>query len=185
MDYLAYRDFCNSLGTRKVADERYGEVSEAIPALAELLKRQDCNDLRWHIWLDMSAQASRCGRQDLTVSFLIQRCAEFSDDPLTWNSLATYMALIGDFNEAIEVGKKAFQVALEQQRMAKYCGSALARIAIDADDYDTLEYVLAELVKLSGVNFQEDYKFEFDFVDDIDPNQIDASILQAYKNLKS
>jgi hypothetical protein len=132
-----------------------------------------------------------CLELELNIEFLRLFVQEFPEDFMAYQSLATALAFLaryegGSKTDASVAARHAFELAKKHQEMVKYCGVSMARIGLWVDDYPLLEFALTELINDAPNKREIDYRYEFDFIKQIDKSQLrDPTLVDRYLALGS
>lgn len=132
-----------------------------------------------------------CDEFELRIEYLRLFVQEFPEDFMAYQSLATALAFFaryegGSKTDASAAARHAFGLAKKHQEMVKYCGVCMARIGLWVDDYPLLEFALTELINDAPNKRPIDYRYEFDFIKQIDKSQLrDPTLVDRYLALGS
>lgn len=116
-----------------------------------------------------------------------QAVEERPDDPLSWNSLASFLWDPRGGTEpnrtALAFADKAVAKARATGYMLRYCLNTRARIAVAMKRWDLLEDVLRDiLANTSRPRDVADIRLEDDFLRGIPPDALDATLLARYRD---
>lgn len=182
-----YQHLRNQLLTMRsqTTESEFGVVSKSVKHLLQLLDRTQNKEDRRLLFLELTGECLHSNNDSAYLHVLRKECLEFPDYSIGHASLALALAARSSDDpsagrQAINSGTKALRLAIEQKRMVKYCGSNLARVALIVDDYVALHLAVSELLADAGNRHAEDHKYEFDFVNRIDPKRFDNELLSNY-----
>ena len=183
-EYAALRAELASLRKQRVQSV-YGLIPASVEHLEQLLATTASDDERAALYALLLSECSRAQNDRLYIDCLRRRVRDLPNDPMSYAGLAFRLAMIEPEHrgEALATADKAVELAKSQGRQVRYCATNLARISLMLDDYEALDRALKELVADVGNEREEDTGYEFDFVDQIDVQRIDAGLLARYKEL--
>lgn len=183
-EYAALRAELTSLRKQRVQSE-YGLIPASVEHLEQLLTKVASDDERIEVYTLLVSECSRARNDRLYIDCLRRRVRDFASDPMSHAGLAFRLAMIEPEyrGEALASADKALELARSQDRLVRYCATNLARIALMLDNYEVLNRSLGELVADAGKARVEDTGYEFDFVDQIDVQRVDAELLARYQEL--
>lgn len=170
---------------KKSVPSTFGLIPASVEYLESALSDALSEEDRSEIYALLVNECSKARNDRLYVDVLRRRARDLKNDPLSHAGLAFRLALIDPASrkEALDIAEKALLLAKSQDRQIRYCATNLARIGLMLDEYGVLERALRELVGDAGRQRAEDTGYEFDFIDQIDGQRIDANLLAEYKVL--
>ncbi len=183
MDFKALRHRLQALREGQEAD------SAGMPPSVALLEQlvNDCTDpdLRFELFEVLSSECLRYGELSRRVEHLTQNVAERPRDPVSLSMLADALARVeGREGDAIATIDRAVDIARQDDRLVRYALTSKARVALDLDNYDALEEAIAGLIEDDGKLRAEDAPVENDFVDRIQRERLDPTLLERFTKLK-
>lgn len=166
-------------------ESTYGMIPASVHHLERLLVAVTSDEDRAVLYSLLISECSRAKNDSLYIDCLRRRARDLAGDPLTHAGLAYTLAMFGSQyrDEALAAAYKALELAKSQGRQIRYCSTNLVRVALVLDDYDVLQRGLRELVGDASRPRLEDTGYEFDFIDQIDAQRCDATLLAQYKAL--
>lgn len=172
------------LRTQRVPSS-YGQIPASVARLEDLIRAAGTREELALLYSLLFSECSKAKNDALYLSALQRGVEQFPNSPQFQVDFAFGLALVGHNrgDEALASATHAIELAKTQDRMVRYSATALLRIALALDNYDAVNRALAELVADEGGVRSEDTGFEFDFVDRIDPNRADPSLLRSYRAL--
>lgn len=170
---------------KQSAQSAYGLIPASVTHLERLLLASASQDERAALYALLFSECSRAKNDQLYIDCLRRGVREFPRNPQFHVDLAFGLALIEprQGEEALATAQKALDLAKSQNQQVRYCATNLARIALMLDAYEALNRALGELVADASSERVQDTGYEFDFVDRIDVQRVDAGLLARYKEL--
>jgi hypothetical protein len=167
-----------------IVESEFGAVPSSIGYLESLLSRASSSEDKHLLFALILGECARADNRLAEMHFLRRQVAELSLQPVLLTSLAS--ALVGDpasAPEALARCEEAVRLARQEDRQVRYSLTCQATIALALNDYEVLSAALRGLIEDAGRERTEDTAYEFDFVDKIDVQRIDAELLANYKTL--
>lgn len=166
------------------APSEFGQIPASVPYLDELLKQAPSLDDKHLLFAIILGECTRADNRALELHYLRRQIQSLPLQPILLTSLATALAYMpGTYREALSVCAEAVALAKKEDRQVRWSLTSQARIALMLDDYEVLHYALRELIDDAAKARVEDMGYEFDFVDQIDVQRLDAGLLARYKEL--
>ena len=165
------------------ASSAFGEIPKSIAELGRML---DTNpDDRADIYPLLLQECSDANNDRAYLHYVRRSAVDLPNDPMTRTGMAFTIAVVepSSRDEALKNGLDAVELAKKQNRLVRYAAMNLARIALLLDSYDELRHALSILISDRGNRRQEDAAFQFDFVEQIDPQRCGVQLLAEYKAL--
>ena len=178
---------CAELATlrKQQVQSQFGSAPGSVARLEGLLGAATSDEDRAVLYTLLASECSKARNDSLYIDCLRRRARDLPTDPMAHAGLATTLSKVepSSRNEAIAIADKALEMAKSQDRLVRYCATNLARIGLILDDYAVLQRALAELVGDAGRDRPEDIGYEFDFVDQINVQRLNAGLLAQYREL--
>jgi hypothetical protein len=182
-DFLAIREQLAKL-RKQFVESPHGQIPKSIEHLDRAIGSAASPEDKAALYTLISNECVRCGNHELNAHFLRQQVRDLPDDPFSLTSLA--FALAQDQRtrtEALEIASQAVALARKQNRQVKYSLTCQARVALEATDYRAFNDALRGLIGDANTPRAEDHGLEFDFLDRVDPNQVDERLISQYRAL--
>lgn len=163
----------------------HGQIPRSVEYLEKAIGKATSLDDKIALYSLLLSECSRCRNYELEVHFLRQRLRDWDNDPFPLTSLATALAREQSTrDEALQLAAQAVSLAKKQDRQVKYSLTCQARVALEVGDYAVFNDALRRLIEDANNHRAEDHGLEFDFLDHIDPNQVDNEIMSQYRALR-
>jgi hypothetical protein len=164
----------------------FGVIPSSIPFLTDHLQNAVDSETRHLLFALILSECGRAENKPLEIHFLRRQVEELPMQPILLTSLATALAASRETaQEALQLCRAAVDLAVKENRQLRYSLSAMARVAIEVDDYQLLSYAISSLVDDAEKFRAEDIAYEFDFLESIDLNRISPDLLVRYSKLRS
>ncbi len=183
-DFLAIKGKLPNLRKQLVASP-YGQIPRSVEFLETAIGKATSLDDKIALYSLLLSECSRCRNYELEVHFLRQRLREWANDPFPLTSLATALAREQSTrDEALQLAAQAVSLAKKQDRQVKYSLTCQARVALEVGDYAVFNGALRGLIEDASNYREEDHGLEFDFLEHVDPNQVDTELVSQYRVLR-
>ena len=167
-----------------VVESDFGEIPSSIPYLEGLLQKASSLDDSHLLFALILGECTRADNRPAEVHYLRRQLAALPLQPIFLASLASALASVpGAGSEALTRCLEAVNLAQKEDRQVRYCLTVQARVALALHDHETLAASLKGLIADAKFERAEDSGYEFDFVDQIDAQRIDPTLLAEYKAL--
>lgn len=165
-------------------DTQYGTVPKSIEYLAAKIGSATASDDKAALYPLVISECVQLNNHDLHIYFLRQQVRDLPDDPLSLSSLATALSYDpATREEALRMAALAVDLSIAQNRQVKYNLTCQVRVALQVGDYAVFHKALRGLIEDADNYRLEDHVLEFDFLEHLDPKQIDQKLVTQYRAL--
>lgn len=163
-----------------------GDIPESIAYVWMKINESSSAGDKAALYSLLLSECSRWGDEALSIYFQRKVVSELPNEPLPMTGLAHSLSFAPACrDEALTLSGKAIEMAKAQNRQVKYTLTCQARIALRLGEYRIFNDVLRQLIEDADVRREEDYKLEFDFLDQATSDQIDHELVKQYRALMS
>lgn len=169
---------------KELVDSAFGKIPKSIVYLESAIGQAKSKDEKSLLYTFLIRECSSSRNHELRLHFMRKEVEDNPGEVLPLVSLAGYLAFYPESREeALVLSATAVALAKKQNRLVKYCLTSQARIALRLGEFRAFNDVLRQLIEDAPVSREEDYRLEFDFLDQASSDQIDHELVEQYRAL--